>query len=85
VETSEAGKAAGQTFMLRKVDEARKQAEIEAIVAALNASLWNRKEAAQLLDVEYKALLYKMKKLGIGEKMLRLPGSWLKVNESRSS
>ena len=71
---SDAGDArlgAGQTSILRKVDEARKQAEIEAIVAALNASLWNRKEAAARLNIEYKALLYKMKKLGIGEKMLR--------------
>jgi two-component system response regulator AtoC len=70
-ETSDADSRGTPTSILRKVDEARKQAEIEAIVAALNASLWNRKEAAGLLRVEYKALLYKMKKLGIGEKMLR--------------
>ena len=71
-ETADTGsRGPGQTSILRKVDEARKQAEIEAIVTALNASLWNRKEAAGLLNVEYKALLYKMKKLGIGEKMLR--------------
>lgn len=69
--TGNAGRSAGQPSILRKVDEDRKQAEIEAIVAALNASLWNRKAAAVLLSVEYKALLYKMKKLGIGEKMLR--------------
>ena len=56
--------------ILGKVDQARKQAEIEAIVAALNASLWNRKQAASLLQIEYKALLYKMKKLGIGEKSM---------------
>ncbi len=66
----DAGRSAGQSSVLRRVDEARKQAEIEAIVAALNASLWNRKEAAALLNVEYKALLYKMKKLGIGDKAL---------------
>ena len=47
--------------ILGKVDEARRQAEIEAIVTALNASLWNRKQAANLLSIEYKALLYKMK------------------------
>jgi len=66
----DAGRSTGQSSVLRRVDEARKQAEIEAIVAALNASLWNRKEAAALLNVEYKALLYKMKKLGIGDKAL---------------
>jgi two-component system, NtrC family, response regulator AtoC len=75
-EIDDAGsKGPGQTSILRKVDQARKQAEIEAIVAALNASLWNRKEAARLLNVESKALLYKMKKLGIGEKMLRVATS----------
>jgi DNA-binding NtrC family response regulator len=36
----------------------------------LNATLWNRKQAAKLLNIDYKALLYKMKKLGIGEKGL---------------
>jgi two-component system, NtrC family, response regulator AtoC len=54
--------------ILEEVDYARKKAETEAILAALNATLWNRKQAAKLLDIDYKALLYKMKKLGIGEK-----------------
>jgi len=53
---------------LSKVNEARKLAEAEAILAALQSSLWNRKRAALLLNIDYKALLYKMKKLGIGEK-----------------
>jgi DNA-binding NtrC family response regulator len=30
--------------------------------------LWNRKQAAKLLNIDYKALLYKMRKLGIGER-----------------
>ncbi len=54
--------------ILTNVNSAHKAAEAEAIVAALNASMWNRKQAAALLKIEYKALLYKMKKLGIGEK-----------------
>lgn len=53
---------------LSKVDEARRAAEARAILEALHTSLWNRKRAACLLNVDYKALLYKMKKLGIGEK-----------------
>ena len=48
------------------MDSARKAAEAEAILAALNSTLWNRKQAAALLNIDYKALLYKMKKLGIG-------------------
>ncbi len=53
---------------LRKLTEERRDAEAQVIVAALNRSLWNRKQAATLLQVDYKALLYKMKKLGIGDK-----------------
>jgi DNA-binding NtrC family response regulator len=54
--------------VLGRVDQARKQAEVDAILAALNARQWNRKQAAALLNVDYKALLYKMKKLGIGDR-----------------
>ena len=55
--------------ILAEVDEARKKAEIDAILSALQSTLWNRKQAAKLLKIDYKALLYKMKKLGIGEKV----------------
>ena len=51
--------------ILEQVTKAKQQAESEAIVAALNATHWNRKQAATQLNIEYKALLYKMKKLGI--------------------
>jgi two-component system response regulator AtoC len=51
---------------LAGVNEARKRAETEVIIQALNSTLWNRKRAAALLGTDYKALLYKMKKLGIG-------------------
>jgi DNA-binding NtrC family response regulator len=57
------------------VDAARRQAETQAILAALNTSLWNRKEAAALLKIDYKALLYKMKKLGIGDKTFKAAAS----------
>jgi two-component system, NtrC family, response regulator AtoC len=48
-----------------KVDEAKRKAETEAILTALDASRWNRKQAAKLLRIDYKALLYKMRKLEI--------------------
>jgi two-component system response regulator AtoC len=57
-----------ESSALKKVETERKTAEAEAILAALNACLWNRKQAAAVLDIEYKALLYKMKRLGIGER-----------------
>ena len=53
------------TPILEQVTRAKEQAETEAILAALNSTLWNRKQAAALLKIDYKALLYKMKKLGV--------------------
>ncbi|MBV8842186.1 MAG: sigma-54-dependent Fis family transcriptional regulator [Bryobacterales bacterium] len=51
--------------ILEQVTQAKHQAETDAILAALNSMRWNRKKAAALLKIDYKALLYKMKKLGI--------------------
>jgi two-component system response regulator AtoC len=53
---------------LSGVNDAKKRAEADAILQALHSSMWNRKRAAAILNVDYKSLLYKMKKLGIGEK-----------------
>jgi two-component system response regulator AtoC len=50
---------------LEKVNEAKRKAETEAILRALDASRWNRKQAAKILRIDYKALLYKMHKLEI--------------------
>ncbi len=51
--------------VLEQVTKAKYKAETEAILAALQATRWNRKQAALLLQIDYKALLYKMKKLGV--------------------
>jgi len=51
--------------VLAKVDETKRQAETEVILRALEASRWNRKQAAKILRIDYKALLYKMRKLDI--------------------
>jgi len=51
--------------ILKQVNKAKEQAETDAILAALNSTRWNRKQAAQVLNIDYKALLYKMKKLSI--------------------
>src|SRR5262249_39454002 len=50
--------------ILEQVTKAKMQAENDAILAALNSTRWNRKRAAKLLNIDYKTLLYKMKKLG---------------------
>jgi two-component system response regulator AtoC len=49
----EAGRAASQ------------QAERELILKALQRTRWNRKRAAQELRISYKALLYKLKQIGM--------------------
>jgi len=53
------------TPILEQVTRAKQQAEADAILAALNTTRWNRKQAAKVLKIDYKALLYKMKKLRI--------------------
>jgi two-component system, NtrC family, response regulator AtoC len=53
------------TPILKQVNKAKEQAEADAIMAALSSTRWNRKQAAQILNIDYKALLYKMKKLSI--------------------
>lgn len=56
----------GSGPILAQVTKAKHEAEISAILGALSTTRWNRKQAAALLKIDYKALLYKMKKLGIG-------------------
>jgi len=58
--------------ILEEVNKAKQQAEADAILSVLNATRWNRKQAAALLKVDYKALLYKMKKLGIDDKVVAI-------------
>lgn len=54
---------------VRRFDELVKrheQMEAETILNSLQACQWNRKRAAEQLGIDYKALLYKVKKLNIG-------------------
>ena len=46
---------------------AKDGAEAEAISKALDQTNWNRKQAAALLKISYKALLYKIRQYGLGE------------------
>lgn len=58
--------AASAVSVLERASQTKEQTEAAAIRSALEATRWNRKQAATLLHLDYKALLYKMKKLGIG-------------------
>jgi len=57
----------GEVPVLEQVTQAKRQLEAEVILKALTATRWNRKQASALLKIDYKALLYKMKKLGMEE------------------
>jgi DNA-binding NtrC family response regulator len=53
---------AGLKSLVRSVKD---EAEMDAISRALAETNWNRKRAAQLLNISYKALLYKIRQYGI--------------------
>jgi two-component system response regulator AtoC len=63
----------GNSAILEQVTLAKQQAETDAILSALNATRWNRKKAAAMLNIDYKALLYKMKKLGVEDNVTPMP------------
>jgi len=46
---------------------ASREAEKELILKVLNKTRWNRRRAAQELQISYKALLYKLKQIGCEE------------------
>jgi DNA-binding NtrC family response regulator len=43
------------------------EAEMAAIGKALERTKWNRKAAARILNISYKALLYKIRQYGLEE------------------
>lgn len=51
--------------VLIRVAKEKREAEEAAILAALKSTNWNRRRASAMLQIDYKALLYKMKRLGI--------------------
>ena len=59
---------ADSSSILERVQQTKDREMTEAILVALNSSHWNRRLAATRLNLEYKAFLYRMKKLGIDSK-----------------
>jgi DNA-binding NtrC family response regulator len=51
--------------------EVSRQAETRLLLEALEATHWNRRQAAARVNLEYKAFLYKLQKFGIAEKKER--------------
>src|SRR5690242_10939743 len=62
-----AGENNGSGGLKSLARNAKDEAEAEAINKALEETNWNRKQAAALLKISYKALLYKIRQYGIAE------------------
>jgi DNA-binding NtrC family response regulator len=52
---------------LKEIEDAAREAETRTILNVLEANQWNYRRAAKELDVDYKALLYRLKRLGISK------------------
>jgi DNA-binding NtrC family response regulator len=50
--------------------DAVKKAESEIILEALETTNWNRKKAANILEINYKTLLYKIKECGLDKRFI---------------
>ena len=57
-----------QISFKERVNSLKKKAEEEAILQALTKTNWNRREAAKLLNISYKAFLYRMRVVNIAGK-----------------
>lgn len=61
------GANGGRVSLKEAARAASREAEKELILKALNRTRWNRRRAAQELQISYKALLYKLKQIGYQE------------------
>lgn len=64
VETPAPG-ADGSEEPIPTLRSVRAQVEVKAILAALKRTGWNRKQAARLLSISYRGLLYKIRRHNI--------------------
>ena len=60
-----------RTSLKRAARAASQSVEKELILKTLDRTRWNRKRASQELEISYKALLYKLKQLGLGNSDVR--------------
>jgi two-component system response regulator AtoC len=65
VETPDAASIPANGDLKGMVRSVKDDAEIEAITRTLVQTGWNRKRAAQILNISYKAMLYKVRQYGI--------------------
>ena len=68
-EQPEEGKVPGVPSLKEVKARAAEDIERKAILSALNSAGWNKREAARLLKISYKALFNKLNGLGIGREL----------------
>jgi len=61
------GTAGSRVSLKQAARAASREVEKEIILRALTRTRWNRRRAAQELQISYKALLYKLKQMGCSE------------------
>jgi two-component system response regulator AtoC len=59
-----------------------RRVEARIILGALHANDWNRKKAARAVGISYRALLYKLKEVGIPQRRSATPG--LRLDDDKS-
>jgi DNA-binding NtrC family response regulator len=64
-EAQSSPRGAGTSDLKSLVRGLKDEAEMEAIAKALERTNWNRKAAARILNISYKALLYKIRQYGL--------------------
>ncbi|MGA9564920.1 MAG: sigma-54 dependent transcriptional regulator [Candidatus Korobacteraceae bacterium] len=52
-----------------------RKVEARIILSALHANNWNRKKAARALSISYRALLYKLKEVGVPQRRATIPAT----------
>ena len=62
------GHATDSLSLKQAAREASRKVERKMILESLEETHWNRKRSARELQISYKALLYKLKQLGLGDK-----------------
>src|SRR5258708_20560193 len=67
LQRSDRGHSGGTVSLKQAARAASREAEKELILKVLTRTRWNRRRAAQELQISYKALLYKLKQIGCGE------------------
>ena len=61
------GGIGGRVSLKQAARAASREAEKEIILRVLTRTRWNRRRAAEELQISYKALLYKLKQMGCSE------------------